>query len=130
MLWISGYLWGLVVPEEKLQFERNLKRQARRLANLTGCKLTQAQRTLAIDVYGYKSLSDLKTAVADNTASENTLCLINFTNNVNCVTALRGAYEQIISALSHIEYLAAFNSHVVLATIFNLSSDELTVLVG
>jgi hypothetical protein len=30
MLWISGYLWGLVVPEEKSQFERNLKRQARR----------------------------------------------------------------------------------------------------
>ena len=59
------------MPEEKSQCERNLERQARRLANLTGCKLTQAQRTLAIDVYCYKSLNDLKKAVADNTASVN-----------------------------------------------------------
>jgi hypothetical protein len=118
------------VPEEKSQYEKILKRQARRLSNYTGCKLNQAQRTIAIDFYGYKSLKDLKLSLVEDKVHLDTLHLLEFTSDQNCLVSLQRQWERINIALDQIEYLESFSNLEVIACILNVQIDELKELVS
>lgn len=118
------------MPLDNSQFERNIKKQARSLSNLTGCKLTQAQRTLAIDLFKCKSWSDLKVAIAANTLQPGIDCLVGFTNDVDSITYLRENYDNIHHILANISYLNQFDTDKVIAQILNLSTTELKMLLA
>lgn len=118
------YLWRLLVPEEKSQYEKILKRQARRLANFTECKLNQAQRTIAIDFYGYKSLKDLKLSLENGAAQRDTINLLEFSSSPECLISLQRNWEKINDALDEVEYLASFDRTEVIACILNMTKNE------
>lgn len=118
------YLWRLLVPEEKSQYEKILKRQARRLANFTECKLNQAQRTIAIDFYGYKSLKDLKLSLENGVVKQDTINLLEFSSSPECLISLQRNWEKINAAFDEVEYLAKFDRLEVVACILNMSKDE------
>lgn len=118
------YLWRLLVPEEKSQYEKILKRQARRLANFTECKLNQAQRTIAIDFYGYKSLNDLKLSLENGAAQRDTINLLEFSSSPECLISLQRNWEKINDALDEVEYLASFDRTEVIACILNMPKNE------
>jgi hypothetical protein len=124
MLWMLRYLWRLLVPEEKSQYEKILKRQARRLANFTECKLNQAQRTIAIDFYGYKSLKDLKLRLENGAVPQDTLNLLQFSSSPECLISLQRHWEKINAAFDEVEYLTSFDRIEVIACILNMSKDE------
>lgn len=124
MLWMLRYLWRLLVPEEKSQYEKILKRQARRLANFTECKLNQAQRTIAIDFYGYKSLNDLKLSLENGAAQRDTINLLEFSSSPECLISLQRNWEKINDALDEVEYLASFDRTEVIACILNMPKNE------
>ena len=124
MLWMLRYLWRLLVPEEKSQYEKILKRQARRLANFTECKLNQAQRTIAIDFYGYKSLKDLKLSLENGAAQRDTINLLEFSVSPGCLISLQRNWEKINTAFDEVEYLANFDRLEVIACILNMPKDE------
>jgi hypothetical protein len=112
------------VPEEKSQYEKILKRQARRLANFTECKLNQAQRTIAIDFYGYKSLKDLKLSLENGTAQRDTINLLEFSASPACLISLQRNWEKINAAFDEVEYFANFDRLEVIACILNMPKDE------
>lgn len=124
MLWMLRYLWRLLVPEEKSQYEKILKRQARRLANFTECKLNQAQRTIAIDFYGYKSLKDLKLSLENGTVQQDTINLLEFSTSPERLISLQRNWEKINAAFDEVEYLANFDRLEVMACILNMPKDE------
>lgn len=124
MLWMLRYLWRFLVPEEKSQYEKILKRQARRLANFTECKLNQAQRTIAIDFYGYKSLKDLKLSLENGTAQRDTINLLEFSSSPECLISLQRHWEEINAAFNEVEYLTNFDRLEVIACILNMPKDE------
>ncbi|MEW6990463.1 hypothetical protein AADZ91_07205 [Colwelliaceae bacterium 6441] len=112
------------MPEEKSQYEKILKRQARRLANFTECKLNQAQRTIAIDFYGYKSLKDLKLSLENGTAQRDTINLLEFSSSPECLISLQRHWEKINAAFNEVEYLTNFDRLEVIACILNMPKDE------
>ncbi|WP_405633086.1 hypothetical protein [Pseudoalteromonas sp. Ld20] len=112
------------MPEEKSQYEKILKRQARRLANFTECKLNQAQRTIAIDFYGYKSLKDLKLSLENGAAQRDTINLLEFSSSPECLISLQRNWEKINDALDKVEYLESFDRTEVIACILNMPKNE------
>ncbi len=129
MLWMLRYLWRLLVPEDNPKYEKILKQQARRLSNLTGCKLNQAQRTIAIDFYGHKSLKDLKVQIESGNVSSDILNLLSFDSSNQSLISLQRHWSRIDTAFDAIEYLQAFDRNSVLACILNLQEDEFKKLV-
>lgn len=130
MLWMLRYLWRLLVPEEKSQYEKILKRQARRLANFTECKLNQAQRTIAIDFYGYKSLKDLKLSLENGLATADTIMLLEFGASPECLISLQRSWERINGAFDEVDYLASFDRIDVIACILNVQPEEFKNLIN
>jgi len=130
MLWMLRYLWRLLVPEEKSQYEKILKRQARRLANFTECKLNQAQRTIAIDFYGYKSLKDLKLSLENGLASTDTTKLLEFDKSSECLISLQRSWERINTAFDEVDYLTSFGRIEVIACILNVQPEEFKNLIN
>lgn len=130
MLWMLRYLWRLLVPEEKSQYEKILKRQARRLANLTECKLNQAQRTIAIDFYGYKSLKDLKLSLENGLATPDTTKLLEFDKSSECLISLQRSWERINTAFDEVDYLTSFDRFEVIACILNVQPEEFKSLIN
>lgn len=130
MLWMLRYLWRLLVPEEKSQYEKILKRQARRLANFTECKLNQAQRTIAIDFYGYKSLKDLKLSLESGLATTDTIKLLEFDKSSECLISLQRSWERINTALDEVDYLTSFDRIDVIACILNVQPEEFKSLIN
>lgn len=124
------YLWRLLVPEEKSQYEKILKRQARRLANFTECKLNQAQRTIAIDFYGYKSLKDLKLSLESGLATTDTIKLLEFDKSSECLISLQRSWERINTALDEVDYLTSFDRIDVIACILNVQPEEFKSLIN
>lgn len=124
MLWMLRYLWRLLVPEEKSQYEKILKRQSRRLANFTECKLNQAQRTIAIDFYGYKSLKDLKLSLENGLATTDTIKLLEFDKSSESLISLQRSWERINAAFDEVEYLASFDRLEIIACILNMQPEE------
>lgn len=124
MLWIFRYFRRLLVPEEISTYEKILKRQARRLSNFTDCKLNQAQRTIAIDFYGYKSLKDLKEHISKGTTKQDTINLLNFTTTPECLISLQRNWFLINEAFDAIEYLNEFDRLAVISCILNMPLDE------
>jgi hypothetical protein len=112
------------VPEEKSQYEKILKRQARRLANFTECKLNQAQRTIAIDFYGYKSLKDIKLSLENGAVKQDTINLLEFSESPECLISLQRNWGRINAALDDVEYLESFDRLEVIACILNMCKDE------
>mgnify|MGYP000439304798 FL=1 len=130
MLWMLRYLWRLLVPEEKSQYEKILKRQARRLANFTECKLNQAQRTIAIDFYGYKSLKDLKLSLENGLANTDTTKLLEFNKSAECLISLQRSWERINTAFDEVDYLTSFDRIEVIACILNVQPEEFKNLIN
>ena len=130
MLWMLRYFWRLLVPEEKLQYEKILKRQARRLANFTECKLNQAQRTIAIDFYGYKSLKDLKLSLENGLATTDTTKLLEFDKSAECLISLQRSWERINTAFDEVDYLTSFDRIDVIACILNVQPEEFKNLIN
>ncbi len=130
MLWMLRYLWRLLVPEEKSQYEKILKRQARRLANFTECKLNQAQRTIAIDFYGYKSLKDLKLSLENGLANTDTTKLLEFNKSAECLISLQRSWERINTAFDEVDYLTSFDRIEVIACILNVQPEEFRNLIN
>ena len=130
MLWMLRYLWRLLVPEEKSQYEKILKRQARRLANFTECKLNQAQRTIAIDFYGYKSLKDLKLSLENGLATTDTTKLLEFDKSSECLISLQRSWERINTAFDEVDYLTSFDRIEVIACILNVQPEEFKSLIN
>ena len=130
MLWMLRYLWRLLVPEEKSQYEKILKRQARRLANFTECKLNQAQRTIAIDFYGYKSLKDLKLSLENGLAPPDTTKLLEFDKSAECLISLQRSWERINTAFDEVDYLTSFDRIDVIACILNVQPEEFKSLIN
>ena len=124
------YLWRLLVPEEKSQYEKILKRQARRLANFTECKLNQAQRTIAIDFYGYKSLKDLKLSLENGLAPPDTTKLLEFDKSAECLISLQRSWERINTAFDEVDYLTSFDRIDVIACILNVQPEEFKSLIN
>lgn len=124
------YLWRLLVPEEKSQYEKILKRQARRLANFTECKLNQAQRTIAIDFYGYKSLKDLKLSLENGLANTDTTKLLEFNKSAECLISLQRSWERINTAFDEVDYLTSFDRIEVIACILNVQPEEFRNLIN
>lgn len=124
------YFWRLLVPEEKLQYEKILKRQARRLANFTECKLNQAQRTIAIDFYGYKSLKDLKLSLENGLATTDTTKLLEFDKSAECLISLQRSWERINTAFDEVDYLTSFDRIDVIACILNVQPEEFKNLIN
>ena len=124
------YLWRLLVPEEKSQYEKILKRQARRLANFTECKLNQAQRTIAIDFYGYKSLKDLKLSLENGLANTDTTKLLEFNKSAECLISLQRSWERINTAFDEVDYLTSFDRIEVIACILNVQPEEFKNLIN
>ena len=124
------YLWRLLVPEEKSQYEKILKRQARRLANFTECKLNQAQRTIAIDFYGYKSLKDLKLSLENGLANTDTTKLLEFDKSAECLISLQRSWERINTAFDEVDYLTSFDRIEVIACILNVQPEEFKNLIN
>lgn len=117
------------MPEEKSQYEKILKRQARRLANFTECKLNQAQRTIAIDFYGYKSLKDLKLNLENGLATIDTIKLLEFDKSTECLISLQRNWERINTAFDEVDYLASFDRQEVISCILNIEPDEFKKLI-
>ena len=130
MLWMLRYLWRLLVPEEKSQYEKILKRQARRLANFTECKLNQAQRTIAIDFYGYKSLKDLKLSLENGLATIDTIKLLEFDKSTECLISLQRSWKRINTAFDEVDYLTSFDRIEVIACILNVQAEEFKSLIN
>lgn len=130
MLWMLRYLWRLLVPEEKSQYEKILKRQARRLANLTECKLNQAQRTIAIDFYGYKSLKDLKQSLENGLATTDTTKLLEFDKSSECLISLQRSWGRINAAFDDVDYLISFDRLEIIACILNVQLEEFKNLIN
>jgi len=130
MLWMLRYLWRLLVPEEKSQYEKILKRQARRLANFTECKLNQAQRTIAIDFYGYKSLKDLKLSLENGLATTDTTKLLEFDKSSECLISLQRSWERINTAFDEVDYLTSFDRIEIIACILNVQPEEFKNLIN
>lgn len=124
------YLWRLLVPEEKSQYEKILKRQARRLANFTECKLNQAQRTIAIDFYGYKSLKDLKLSLENGLAIPDTTKLLEFDKSAECLISLQRSWERINTAFDEVDYLTSFDRIEVIACILNVQPEDFKNLIN
>lgn len=124
------YFWRLLVPEEKSQYEKILKRQARRLANFTECKLNQAQRTIAIDFYGYKSLKDLKLSLENGAVKQDTINLLEFSSSPECLISLQRNWETINTAFDEVEYLINFDRIEIIACILNMSKDEFESIIN
>lgn len=124
------YLWRLLVPEEKSQYEKILKRQARRLANFTECKLNQAQRTIAIDFYGYKSLKDLKLSLENGLATTDTTKLLEFDKSSECLISLQRSWERINTAFDEVDYLTSFDRIEIIACILNVQPEEFKNLIN
>ena len=124
------YFWRLLVPEEKSQYEKILKRQARRLANFTECKLNQAQRTIAIDFYGYKSLKDLKLSLENGLATTDTTKLLEFDKSAECLISLQRSWERINTAFDEVDYLTSFDRIDVIACILNVQPEEFKNLIN
>jgi len=118
------------VPEEKSQYEKILKRQARRLANFTECKLNQAQRTIAIDFYGYKSLKDLKLSLENGLANTDTTKLLEFDKSAECLISLQRSWERINTAFDEVDYLTSFDRIEVIACILNVQPEEFKNLIN
>ncbi|MFY8297571.1 hypothetical protein AAEU28_02015 [Pseudoalteromonas sp. SS15] len=118
------------MPEEKSKYEKILKQQARRLSNFTGCKLNQAQRSIAIDFYDHKSLKHLKVSLETGTAPSDILQLLEFDGSDAALISLQRQWIRINTAFDSIEYLKPFERIDVLACILNLPSDELQLLVS
>jgi hypothetical protein len=118
------------VPEEKSQYEKILKRQARRLANFTECKLNQAQRTIAIDFYGYKSLKDLKLSLENGLATIDTIKLLEFDKSTECLISLQRSWKRINTALDEVDYLTSFDRIEVIACILNVQAEEFKSLIN
>lgn len=129
MLWIFRCFRRLLVPEEKSIYEKTIKRQARRLASFTGCKLNQAQRTIAIDFYGYKSLKDLKLSLANGLAQQDTINLLEFDTSPECLVSLQRYWETINTAFDDIDYLNEFDRLEVIACILNMRYEEFKNLI-
>lgn len=118
------------MPEEKSQYEKILKRQARRLANFTECKLNQAQRTIAIDFYGYKSLKDLKLSLENGAVKQDTINLLEFSSSPECLISLQRNWETINTAFDEVEYLINFDRIEIIACILNMSKDEFESIIN
>lgn len=112
------------MPEEKSQHEKILKQQARRLANFTECKLNQAQRTIAIDFYGYKSLKDLKFSLENGFVATDTIKLLEFDKSYECLISLQRNWGKINAAFDEVDYLATFDRIEVIACILNMQPSE------
>lgn len=117
------------MPEDISKYEKILKQQARRLSNFTGCKLNQAQRTIAIDFYAHKSLKDLKVNLVDGNVSQDLLNLLTFDGSETSLISLQKQWVRINDALDEIEYLKPFNRTSVIACILNLREDEFQKMV-
>ena len=124
-------LRGLVVPEENLPLLRTAKRQSRALANLTGCKLNQAQMTLAIDVFGYKSWAKLKNAIELNEVPNELACLLDRDHNdvAKLITCIRSNWNDWQERFKNITYLQDIEATKIIATILNLEELEITKIV-
>lgn len=117
------------MPEEKSINEKTIKRQARRLASFTGCKLNQAQRTIAIDFYGYKSLKDLKLSLENGSAQQDTINLLEFDASSECLVSLQRCWDTINTAFDDVDYLNEFDRIEVIACILNMKFEEFRSLI-
>ncbi|MDP2562148.1 hypothetical protein [Psychrobium sp. 1_MG-2023] len=117
------------MPEENSQSVKILKKQARRLANLTGCKLNQAQRTIAIDFYNYKSWDLLKRAADSGSLTEESKQLIELSNPVEVAITIQSNWDRWNITISAIEYLKSFDTQTVVSTLLNIPENDLKKII-
>lgn len=125
-------LWGLVVPEENSRLLRTAKRQARALSDLSGCKLNQAQMTLAIDIYGYMSWAKLKNAIESDELPSSLACLLDrdYKDPALIISVIRSHWRKWTEDLAKISYLQEIPATVVLSSILNIDELELNRIIG
>lgn len=110
---------------------RTAQRQARALANLSGCKLNQAQMTLAIDVYGYMSWAKLKSAIEKNELPERKACLLDreHQNAALLISVIKTSWQEWCVNLSKIKYLKGIETIEIISSILNIDKLELHNLI-
>ena len=120
------------MSENKSRQLRTAQRQARALANLSGCKLNQAQMTLAIDVFGYVSWAKLKTAIENEELPESFAHLLDRDHSDigALVSVIKANWQAWSNNFAQITYLEGIETLQIMSVILNLDELELSKIVG
>lgn len=124
-------LRGLVVPEQKSQLLRTAQRQARTIVELSGCKLNQAQMTLAIDVYGYKSWAKLKHSIESGLLTDEMVCLLSHEheNPALLIETIKSLWPNWQSGFAKVSYLENVSSLTLIASILKIDQVDLEKII-
>ena len=120
------------MSEGKSRLLRTAQRQARALSDLSGCKLNQAQMTLAIDVFGYMSWAKLKSAIQNGELPEIKACLLDWEheNTALLISVIKTNWQDWSINFSQIKYLKGIETKKIISHILKIDELELDKIIN
>ncbi len=120
------------MSEGKSRLLRTAQRQARALSDLSGCKLNQAQMTLAIDVFGYMSWAKLRSAIEKDELPEIKACLLDLEHEDTAllISVIKTNWQDWSINFSQIKYLKGIETKKIISHILKIDELELEKVIN